>query len=134
MKRLRSPLGRFGTFAVLGLIDLALTCYLLQATPGQIYEGNPIARWWVRRWGWAGLAGFKLTAILLVLTAVQCIARSRPHTATRVLAFACGATALVIGYSCTFLGTARTKGQLLSGEEEVSIRAEAARLDNRVRQ
>src|SRR5438093_5316203 len=134
MKRFPSLLGRFGTFAALGLIDLALTCYLLQATPGQVYEGNPIARWWLLHWGWVGLAGFKLSVVLLVLSAVQFIARSRPHTAARVLAFACGATALVICYSCTLLGTARPKGRLLSGEEEVSIRAEAARLDYRVRQ
>src|SRR2546421_1505927 len=112
MKLPRSLLGRFGLFTALGLIDLALTCYLLRAAPGQVYEGNPVARWWLLRCGWVGLAGFKLAVVLLVLTAVQRIAHYRPHTAARVLAFACAATALVIGYSCTLLGTARAQGRV----------------------
>src|SRR5262249_26876823 len=134
MKLPRSLLRRFGLFAALGLIDLALTCYLLWAAPGQVYEGNPVARWWLLRCGWAGLAGFKVALGLLGLPAVQRLARSHPHTAARVLAFACGTTSLVIAYSCTLLGTAHAQGRVFSKEEEVIIRAEAARLDARVRQ
>ena len=51
MKLPRSLLGRFGLFTALGLIDLALTCYLLRAAPGQVYEGNPVARWWLLAFG-----------------------------------------------------------------------------------
>jgi hypothetical protein len=134
MKRLGSLLGRFGLYAALGLIDLALTCYLLQAAPGQVYEGNPIARWWLLRCGWVGLAGFKVAVVLLVLTAVQGIARSRPRTAARVLTFACGATALVICYSCILLGSACAQGRVFSGDNLARVKAEAARLDTRVRQ
>jgi hypothetical protein len=134
MKLPRSVLIRFGLFTALGLIDLGLTCYLLWAAPNRVYEGNPVARWWLLRCGWVGLAGFKATVVLLVLIAVHRIARSHPHTAARVLAFACGTTALVIGYSCILLGTAHAQGRVFSKVEERNIRAEAARLDSQVRQ
>jgi hypothetical protein len=134
MKTPRSLLGRFALFAVLGLIDLALTYYLLRTAPGKVYESNPVAQWWLVRWGWAGLAGFKLAVVLLVLAAVQFIALYRPRTAGHVLWFACGATALVVGYSCTLLGTARAHWRPFTWEDEVRIRSEAAQIDARVQQ
>jgi hypothetical protein len=134
MKMPRSLLGKFALFAVLGLTDLALTYYLLRTAPGQVYESNPVAQWWLTRWGWAGLAGFKLAIVLLVLMAVNLIALYRPRTAGYVLSFACGVTALVVGYSCTLLGTERAQWQPLTREDEVKIRSEAAQLDARVRQ
>jgi hypothetical protein len=134
MKRPRSHSGKFALFAALGLTDLVLTCYLLRATSGWVYESNPVAQWWLVRWGWAGLAGFKLAVMLLVLTAVSLIARNRPRTAGHVLSFACGATLLVVGYSCTFLGTARCRGQALTREDELRIRTEAAQIDAEVHQ
>jgi hypothetical protein len=136
MKMPRSLLGKFTLFAVLGLTDLVLTCYLLRTVPGWIYESNPVAQWWLVRWGWAGLAGFKLAVMLLVMIAVSLIARYRPRTAGHVLSFACAATALVVGYSCTLLGSTRVRcpAQLLTREDEVRIRSEAAQLDAQVRQ
>jgi hypothetical protein len=134
MKMPRSHPRKFALFAALGLTDLVLTCYLLRATSGWVYESNPVAQWWLVRWGWAGLVGFKLAVMLLVLTAVSLIARNRPRTAGHVLSFACGATLLVVGYSCTFLGTARCRGQALTREDELRIRTEAAQIDAEVHQ
>src|SRR5690349_18620406 len=132
MKLRRSLLGKSVLFAVLGLADLLLTSYLLRTEYGSVYESNPVARWWLARWGWAGLAGFKLAIILLVIASVKLIARYRPRTATHVLSFACGATALVIGYSCTLLGTARAHGLALNKEDMVRIVAKAYQLDAQV--
>jgi hypothetical protein len=134
MKTPRSHPRKFALFAALGLTDLVLTCYLLRATSGWVYESNPVAQWWLVRWGWAGLVGFKLAVMLLVMTAIGLIARYRPRTAGHVLAFACGATLLVIGYSCTLLGTARCRGQALTREDELRIVAEAAQIDAEVHQ
>jgi hypothetical protein len=134
MKLPRSLLGKSALFTVLGLADLALTWYLLRTEHGYVYESNPVARWWLARWGWAGLAGFKLAVVLLVIAAVKGIARHRPRTATHVLSFACGATALVIGYSCTLLGTARAHGLALNTDDMAQIVAEAGQLDARVRE
>jgi hypothetical protein len=134
MKMPRSLLGRFALLVVLGLTDLALTCYLLRTERGHVYESNPVAQWWLAHWGWAGLAGFKLAVLLLVMTAASLIGRHRPRTAAHVLTFACGATALVVGYSCTLLGTARTQGQALTREDEVRIETEAAQLDAQVQE
>jgi hypothetical protein len=134
MKMPRSLLGRFALFAVLGLADLILTCYLLRTERGHVYEGNPVAQWWLAHWGWAGLAGFKLAVLLLVMIAANFIGRHRPRTAAHVLTFACGATALVVGYSCTLLGTARTQGQALTREDEVRIENQAAQLDVQVQE
>src|SRR5260370_38691788 len=114
MRLTRWLCGRFARFAVLGLTDLDLTCYLLRTSSGQFYESIPVACWWLARWGWAGLAGFKLAVVLLVIVAVNRAARHRPRTAACVLSFACGATAVVIGYSCSLPGTARGQGRFLS--------------------
>src|SRR5215471_13598299 len=66
-----------GLFILLGVADLLITCYLLGAAPGQFYESNPVARWWLDRWGWAGLASFKAATVLLALAAVGVVARRR---------------------------------------------------------
>src|SRR5262249_38300836 len=60
----------------------------------------------------------------------------RPRTARHVLSFACAATALVIGYSCTLLGTMRAQcpAQAFTGQDEMRILSEAAQLDAQVRQ
>jgi MFS family permease len=89
-----------GLFVALGLADLVATSYLLGAAPGQFYESNPVARWWLDRWGWVGLASFKAATVLLALAAVGVVARRRRRVAGCILGFACGVTALVVVYSC----------------------------------
>jgi len=111
-----SPGWRFsgrGLFVALGLADLLMTCYLLKA-PRLFFESNPLARWWLDRWGWAGLAGFKAATILLALTAIAVVARRHPRVAGHVLCFACVATALVVIYSGTLAFATRGLPQVKS--------------------
>jgi hypothetical protein len=86
-------------FVVLSLADLALTCWLLDAPGGHVYEANPLARWWLAALGWAGLACFKALAVALVLGLALLIARSRPQAAGRVLGLGCAVSAVVVLYS-----------------------------------
>ena len=86
-------------FVVLSLADLALTRFLLERQGGGAYEWNPIASWWLTRFGWAGLAGFKLGIVLLVAALTLVVSRRRPCAAERLLGFACAALLAVIVYS-----------------------------------
>src|SRR5262249_22700769 len=69
-------------------------------------EANPVARWWLDSFGWAGLAGFKAAAVALVLGLALLIARSRPRAAGMVLGVGCVITAGVVLYSASLLRTA----------------------------
>jgi hypothetical protein len=114
-------------FVVLSLADLAMTCLLLGRSGGEVAEVNPVAGWWLERFGTAGLAGFKAAVVAVVLLLTAAVARLRPVAAGRVLGLGCGALDAVVLYSSallaadvrTFLGAERP----LSEEE---IRAENA--------
>jgi hypothetical protein len=86
-------------FAVLSLTDLALTCFLVGRSGGGAYEWNPVASWWLVRFGWAGLAGFKLSIVLLVAVLTLVISWHRSRTAGRVLGFGCAVLLAVILHS-----------------------------------
>jgi hypothetical protein len=99
-------------FAALSLTDLALTCFLLGRPGGGAYEWNPVASWWLVRFGWVGLVGFKLGILLLIAALTLVVSRSRPRAAGRLLAFGCVALLAVVVYS----------GSLVQG-----VRAQSAR-------
>jgi hypothetical protein len=86
-------------FVVLSLADLALTWVLLERSEGRACESNPVAAWWLARFGWAGLAGFKVAIVLLVAGLALLLARRLPDAAGRVLAFGCAALLAVVLYS-----------------------------------
>ena len=130
----RSLLGKCALFVALGLADLALTSYLLQTSAGRVYEGNPVAHWWLAHWGWVGLAGFKLATVLLVVLVVRVVARSRPRAAANLLSFACAVTALVLGYSGFLLASTRGQERPWPLRKAAALRAEARVLDAQVRQ
>ena len=56
--RIPNP-GKQLLFVVLNFADLVLTAWLLSTSEGGVYEANPVARWWLVRHGWLGLAAFK---------------------------------------------------------------------------
>jgi hypothetical protein len=130
----RSLFGKSALFITLGLADLAMTCYLLRTSAGQVYESNPVAHWWLDRWGWAGLAGFKLIMVSFVLVSTWALARYRPRAAANVLAFACGVTALVLAYSGYLLASGRAHGGTGRFRDEVALRAESRVLEAKIRQ
>jgi hypothetical protein len=87
-------------FFLLSLIDLFLTWRLLLQSHGQVYESNPIAEWWLSRYGWPGLAAFKIGMASAVAVLTIAISMARPRTGGRVLLFACTALLIVVAYSC----------------------------------
>src|SRR5205085_2430927 len=57
---------RRALFVVLSAADLGLTWWLLERSGGA-YEANPLARWWLLRCGWLGLAALEAGQVMLVL-------------------------------------------------------------------
>jgi hypothetical protein len=86
-------------FAGLALTDLSLTWLLLQQSGGGAYEWNPIASWWLARFGWCGLGLFKLGIVGLIGLVARIVSRHRPQVADRLLAFGCAVHLAVIVYS-----------------------------------
>jgi hypothetical protein len=109
-------------FTLLSLADLALTWWLLEQSDGQVYEANPVARWWLAQGGWWALACFKAAIVLLVLGLATVIHRSRPALADRVLYFACAIMVAVVLYSTTLCRTT-----LAFGEQSAARQAHFAR-------
>jgi hypothetical protein len=111
---------------VLSLADFCLTCWLLSLPGGQVAEGNPVARWWLTRFGWLGLAGFKVALVALVAGLALLISRYRPRTGGLVLGFGCAALTAVLLHSASLCrpalrsaeawDTIRRRGQELDGE------------------
>jgi hypothetical protein len=87
-------------FSLLSLADLVLTCRLLQGGGGQVYEGNPVADWWLAAFGWTGLVSFKILTVLLAGGLATAISVHRPALGGKVLTFACTAVTGVLIYSC----------------------------------
>jgi hypothetical protein len=86
-------------FLLLSLVDLVLTWWLLQHSDGSVCEANPIARWWLTRYGWGGMTLFKTGVVLLVYLLLALLAHHRPREAARVLGFGCAMMAVLVLYS-----------------------------------
>jgi hypothetical protein len=86
-------------FFALSAADLVLTWWLVVHTGNEVYESNPVAAWWLARYGWAGLTVFKGVAVLLVTGLATVISLGRPQIGGRVLTFGCAAVGAVVCYS-----------------------------------
>ena len=53
-------------FIALSGADLFLTWRLLSSRGSAVYESNPVAAWFLGRFGWMGLTAFKAVAVLVV--------------------------------------------------------------------
>jgi len=93
------PLGRMALFMGLSALDLVLTWILLRHTGGVVYESNPIANAFLSQYGWAGMAIFKLTDMLLVTFIVCLLGLFHPGAARRVLSIASTILSVVALYS-----------------------------------
>jgi hypothetical protein len=120
------PLGRLGLFVALSAADLGLTLFLIGRTEGVVYEGNPVAGWWLDRHGWLGLAAFKGAVVGLVGVLTVVLARQRPRAAGRLVGFGCAAVGVVVLYGCSLARAYVTGG----GDEAAEIRASAASNDH----
>ena len=72
---------------------LAPTLQHIRKLMGVREAENCTDREWLHRYGWAGLAAFKLATVLVVTGMVWVIARYRPRLGSRVLTFGCGTLA-----------------------------------------
>jgi hypothetical protein len=91
-------------FVVLSCADLILTWALLHRDSTCVYEANPVAGWWLDRFGILGLGAFKGATLLVALGAILLLIGRQPHLAGRVLWFGCAAVGGVVLYSCTLGG------------------------------
>jgi hypothetical protein len=96
---------------VLSLCDLALTWWLLERSGRAVAEGNPVADWWLSRYGWFGLACFKAALVFIVVLLTGIIARQRPRAAGKVLAFACAVLTAVVIHGAVLGQTAPTSAE-----------------------
>lgn len=126
--------GKLCLFAGLSLLDLLLTWKLVQSSEGQVYEGNPVANWWLGRFGWPGLSGFKLSAVLLVVVLAAVVTRYRPRTGGRVLTFACSTVAAVVIYSSFLVGFLKTQPEDARSPRLHVAKKESLRLDSQLYQ
>jgi hypothetical protein len=101
-------------YAVLGLTDLALTYLVIRGGIG--YEANPVAEAWLHRYGWEGLAAFKVLSAAVFGSAVAVIARHRPRTSAVLVAAGCVALLLVVLHSRRMLDEAGRRGHVEPGE------------------
>jgi hypothetical protein len=93
-------------FTMLSLMDLLLTCYLLRQGHGQVYESNPLAAWWLTHFGWAGLVGFKVLAVIFVGCLAVVISLRHLRRGGQFLTFACMVVAGVLVYSAFLANSA----------------------------
>lgn len=88
-------------YVVLSAMDLFLTFFLLQQEikNGEFVESNPVATYFLHRWGIKGMIYFKFGMIGVVCVLTQVIARWRPRTARLLLVFAILVVTYVLVYS-----------------------------------
>src|SRR5262245_22133252 len=84
-------------YVLFSVMDWWLTW--LMVGRGGAYEANPLAATVLARFGWLGLAIFKLVLVALVLGVGGYLWSRRPRTARFVLTLGCAAILVVVGYS-----------------------------------
>jgi hypothetical protein len=76
-------------FILVNCLDFFMTYWMLwhnQFGTGTYYESNPIAQYFLHRWGVVkGLLGFKLGIVVFVCVLSQIIALRKPETARKLL-------------------------------------------------
>jgi hypothetical protein len=111
------PHRRLFLFVLLSALDLALTWILIHSGDGQVYEGNPVANWWLENSGWFGLAAFKLAAVSLVGGLSVIIACHRPRVGGFVLSFGCAVLIVAVLYSSSLAACIKRPTSRLAAEE-----------------
>ena len=89
-------------FVLMNFLDMAMTSLLLwrgEEDGMHAVESNPIAAWFLHRWGIKGLFLFKLVLVLFVCLVCYIIALRREETARTVFNFGTVAVTTVVIYS-----------------------------------
>ena len=88
-------------FILVSVLDILMTYKLLAG--GKIQEANPIARYFINRWGAKGMIFFKMGMVAFITVLAQVIA-TRNRTAARwVLFFGIAVVSIVVFYSVLLL-------------------------------
>jgi hypothetical protein len=119
---------RLAWFAVLSVLDFLMTWVLLQRQGDEVFESNPIADWWLQRYGWVGLAIFKALCVFLAAGLFLVVVRYRPRTGVGALNCACAAVMLVVVYSCCLYWLTKPDSEWAAANEM------AHRLDDQVQE
>lgn len=82
---------------------LALSYSAAGRTSRLIGEGNPIARWFLHRWGPRGMVYLKFSVVLFVVLLTQYIAQRKMSSARRLLNFGTVVVGCVVIYSLILL-------------------------------
>lgn len=77
-------------FVLASALDVALTFLVLHysnngMTRTPIIESNPIAQWFISRWGFRGMAGYKIVMTLIVVVIAEIVGRQKPTVARLLL-------------------------------------------------
>lgn len=99
---------------VLSALDFLVTAWLLRTSP-LFYEANPVAQWFLARWGLAGLMGFKFVVISGVIALGGLIERRRVGWGRLVLAFGSVAATCAIVQGASLL-----RHPAMTGEAEAA--------------
>lgn len=93
-------------FILVSVLDILLTYKLLSG--GNVREANPVARYFIHRWGMYGMVFFKMGMVAFITVLAQVIATRNRNTARWVLIFGIVVVSVVVIYSVTLL--LRTRG------------------------
>ena len=80
-------------------LDVAMTIYLLNRSDVHFTESNPFARYFLDRWGLAGMGYFKAVVTIIVVLITQFVARKNADLARQVLGLATVIIVAVVVYS-----------------------------------
>ena len=84
-------------FVLINLMDVVMTFLLLNS--GSFYESNPIADFFLQRWGMLGMTFFKLAVVGVVLLIANLVALWRLETSRNLLHFGSFLVGTVVAYS-----------------------------------
>lgn len=88
-------------FILVSVLDILLTYKLLSG--GKIVEANPIARFFIDRWGAKGMVFYKMGMVAFITVLAQLIATKNTNAARWVLLFGIIVSAIVVVYSVSLL-------------------------------
>lgn len=121
MARSNRPwLAALAVFVALSVTDFAQTYALILDHGGVVYESNPVAGPWLERYGWSGLAAYKVGAVVVVALVVLLLARQNRRAATGVGLVGCAAVLAVTLYSRDLIANG-PRPEVMS-EEEVAAK------------
>ena len=87
-------------FILVGVLDIVMTNLLLR---NGAVEANPIARFFLHRWGFHGMIFFKMATIAFVTVLAQIVAQHKMSSAKKILHYGTVIVGIVVCYSAVLL-------------------------------